>query len=109
MSPRPTIHRDFTIATAGFFTVVKPAARFVRSRLPEPFRDYLGRSPKTPAKPEASTPERKAEIQTDDRELMSRLQIMPPAEQNSHLLRLILLVIVATALSWAALWMLGHP
>jgi hypothetical protein len=109
MSPRPTIHRDFSIASAGFFNVLKPAAGSVKFRLPVPFRDPLGRTPKTPDQQAAFALEQTAEIASGDKELVSQLKILPPAEQGSHLLRLILIVLAATALTWTALWWIGHP
>ena len=108
MSPRPTIHRDFSIAPAGFYTVLRPAARFVRSRLPEPFRDYLGR-PRKPLRISAITvPGQPSDIPFDNSELLSRLQILPPAEQNPHFLRLLLILLAAVALSCVALWFSGN-
>lgn len=100
--------RDFSVASAGYFTVLKPAGWFAASRLSGGFR-YLGGQPEETAPESTSAPKQKAPYRASTEETAPRLQTI---ERNTHdhpLMRPALVVLGATAITSVLLWWIAFP
>ena len=105
-SPHTWNRRDFSVGSAGFFTVLKPAGWFAASRLPGGFR-YLGGQPK----PAESThaPEQNAESPSGSQGATIRLQTTEPGAQDHPVTRPALIVLGAAAITAILLWWTAFP
>ena len=79
--------RDFNIESAGYFDVLRPSTRFIASHLQRRF-PYLVRQSKG----------------ADSQEAAKLLQIMQPGTRDRHILRPVLIVLAAIAITFIALW-----
>jgi hypothetical protein len=105
-SPRTWNRREFSVGSAGYFTVLKPAVWSSASRLPGGFR-YLGGQPK-PAD-SANPPQHKAESPAISHSATIRLQTIEPVTQDHPLARPALIVLGAAAISAILLWWTAFP
>ncbi len=103
-SGRSWNRREFSVTPAGFFTVLKPQGWFSAARLSQGFRYLIG--PPKGSVPSTSTGvlEQKGPAQTDSNEAPAVLQIIAPSASERHLLRFILIVLIAALLTLAVLW-----
>jgi hypothetical protein len=124
-SPRSWNRREFAVTQNGYFTILKSTGWFSAAPLPGGFR-YLTGKPKGAASPRM--PENTAEkpAATSDpgsigvskqkppghaggRQATIQLQTIDSRTPGRHLMRLALIVIAATALTWIGLWCTAHP
>jgi len=107
---RSVTRRGFTVGTAGWFTITSPRRWFSASQLPTGFQDFLDRPKRTAARiipfPPPSKRDQMALDRTNRTEATIPLQLISPSASNLHLIRLILIVLAAAALTVAALWLL---
>lgn len=89
---RPMTRRDFSIKTAGWFTVLKPNTWFPASRLAAPYRYRPSQSPGSTGIHIAAAPK----------------IITLPAEDRGKM-RSGLTLLAAMAITWALLWWIMHP
>ena len=97
-STRSLKRRDFAVTQAGYFTVLKPTGGF-SATLP-PGSRYLTE----PSKKPAPAPEQTAPDHATSPEITIPLQIVSPSEGAHHLMRLLLIVLAAAALTLSVLW-----
>lgn len=90
--------RKFSVATAGWFTVLKPDLRFPALRLRSGFRDSSSQSVGTIAVDHV-----------DSRETANSLQIMMPAAADRRLMRPALIVLTAMMITLGLLLWIMHP
>jgi hypothetical protein len=107
--------RDFSVQSAGFYSLLKPTGWFAALRLPGGFR-YLGGQPKGPAlqlavENSTSVPAQRIPGDAGSQQATMRLQIMAPSTQDHRLMRLALIVLAAIAMTSLLLWwiMAGAP
>jgi hypothetical protein len=119
-SPRSWNRREFSVTPNGLFTILKPTGWFATARLPGGFRYLVGQSKRTAslqahenstenptaAFPPKSTfgPEQKAIDHADSQETAILSQSMIPSTHDHRLMRLALIVLAATAITWLFLW-----
>ena len=97
-SRRSLTHREFSVRSAGWFTVLKPDGWFPALRLPDRFRDRSTQSVETTAVDHAVS------FQTTNSP-----QIMIPATKDRHLMRPALIVLTAMIATSGLLWWIMHP
>jgi hypothetical protein len=107
-SPRTWNRRDFNVAPNGLYTVLKSAGWFAAWRLPAGFR-YRVPQPKATASPQArensaATFARKTWGRGDRQETAILSQSMMPTTRDPRPLRLVLIVLAATAIAVICLW-----
>lgn len=119
-SPRTWNRREFNIAQNGYFTILKSSEWFSAVPLPGGFRYLVSKSKGTVA-PQAhenpaaalpgstSAPQQKFPNPTDIQQTTIRLQTIDSSTSGHHLIRLALIVVAATALTWIGLWCTAHP
>jgi len=122
---RSVNRRGFIVASAGWFTVLKPNTWFPASRLPGNFCSYAGQSkgiespqahenptenPTTAPTPEiTSVPDQNALDHVASQKTAIPLQIMIPSTHDHRLFRPALIILAAIAITWMFLWWIGHP
>ena len=100
--------RDFSVASAGYFTVLKPTGLFAASRLPGAFRCLRGQ--RLRLSPQLnSVPKQKSSNQADYEETTPRLQTIEAATHDHPLMRPTLIVLGATAITSILLWWTAFP
>jgi hypothetical protein len=106
-SPRTWNRRNQIVASNGLYTVLKSAGWFAAWRLPAGFR-YLVPQPKATAPPPKSTfvPGQKARYHADSPETTVLSQSMIPSTREHRPLRLVFIVLAATAITAILLWWL---
>lgn len=95
---RSITHREFSVRSAGWFTVLKPDAWFPAMRLPGKFHDHSGQSVETNAVDHAGS-----------RENTIWPQIMIPTTKDRRLMRPALIVLAAMMVTSGLLWWIMHP
>ena len=95
---RSVSHREFSLRSAGWFTVLKPDAWFPALRLP-------GRSGDRSSQPV----ERIAVDHADSRATTNSPQTMTPTTKNRRLMRPALIVLTAMMVTSGLLWWIMHP
>ena len=117
---RSITRRGYTVGTAGWFTVTTPNRWFSASHLPGGVHDLLGQSKKprpavSPAPPSTTVLEtpsaQNAPEHVANQEITLPLQVTIPGAIDRGLIRFILIVLAAAALTLGALWWLSarHP
>ena len=122
---RSVNRRGFIVASAGWFSVLKPNTWFPASRLPGDFCSYADQSKgiaspqahenstenptTTPPPVSTSVPDQNALDCAASQETAIPLQILIPSTQDHRLMRLALIVLAAIAITWMFLWWIGHP
>lgn len=100
--------RDFSVASAGYFTVLKPTGLFAASRLPGAFGCLRGQRMRlSPQLNDA--PRQKSSHHADCEETTPRLQTIEPAIHHHPLMRPALIVLGATAITSILLWWMAFP
>jgi len=92
--------RDFAVTQAGYFTVLKPAGGSSATRLPGSLH-LVGQPRKTAV---ITAPDQTAPDHTVSQEISIPLQIVSPSEGAHHLMRFLLIVLAAAALTLSVLW-----
>jgi hypothetical protein len=105
-SPHTWNRRDFSVGSAGYFTVLKPAGWSAASRLPGGFR-YLGGQPK--AVESTHAPEQIAESPSGSQGATIRLQTIEPGTHDHPVTRPALIVLGAAAITAILLWWTAFP
>jgi hypothetical protein len=100
--------RDFSVASAGYFTVLKPSGWFAASRLPGAFR-YFGGQPMRLAPQLDAAPKQKSSDHAGCEETTPRLQTIEPATHDHPLMRPALIILGATAITSILLWWTAFP
>jgi hypothetical protein len=100
--------RDFSGASAGYFTVLKPTGLFAASRLPGAFRCLRGQRMRLSPQLN-SAPKQKSSNHSDYEETTPRLQTIEPATHDHPLMRPALIVLGATAITSILLWWTAFP
>jgi hypothetical protein len=95
---RSLTHREFSVRSAGWFTVLKPDAWFPALRLPGRFRDLRSQSVETGAVDHATS-----------RRTTNSPQIMIPTTKDRKLMRPALIVLTAMMVTSGLLWWIMHP
>jgi hypothetical protein len=95
---RSVTRRGFSVDSAGWFTVLRPARWFAASRLPDGFRYLHGQSEGNAA------PEQKAPDHADNQETVIPLHIMESSTQDHYLMRSALIILAAAVLTSVLLW-----
>jgi hypothetical protein len=123
-SPRTWNRREFDIKPAGYFTVTKATGWFAAWRLPGGFRYLFPQSreakelqdakpEETPANEPAFTSARgqMANDNADSQQTAVLSQSVIPGRSGHWLMRLVLIVFAAAAITYALLWWIAraHP
>jgi len=95
---RSLIRRDFSVRSAGWFTVLKPDGWFPALRLPPRFSDRSRHSVETPLVNHA-----------DIRQATKLSQIMMPTSEDRRLMRSALIVLTAMMATSGLLCFIMHP
>jgi hypothetical protein len=95
---RSSTHREFSVRSAGWFTVLKPDAWFPALRLPGRFRDRSSHSVETTLVDHA-----------DIRQTTTSPQIMIPSTKDRRLMRPALIFLTAMMVTSGLLWWIMHP
>jgi hypothetical protein len=90
--------REFSVRSAGWFTVLKPDAWFPALRLPATFRDRSNQSVKTTAINHVA-----------DGEKTNSPRIIIPTTNDRRLMRPALIVLTAMVVTSGLLWWIMHP
>ena len=98
MSRRSVTHREFSVRTAGWFTVLKPDGWFPAFRLRSRFRDRRGQSVEATGANHA-----------DSRETAKPPQIIIPTTKDRRVMRPALIVLTAMMVTSGLLWWIMHP
>ncbi len=108
MGSRSWNRREFNVSTAGWFTVLKPAGWFsTTSRLTAGFRHLAG--PSRQSAPSAtSAPEGNALGLAAKRGTIVPLEILKPGTQDRSLVRVVLIIFSAAAITFGLLWWLAR-
>jgi len=105
---RSVTRRGFEVGTAGWFTITSPRRWFSASRLPGGFQDFIGQPKRTEARVVTSalapTRDQEALERANSQEATIPLQIISPNADDRHLMRFVLIALVAAALTLAVLW-----
>jgi hypothetical protein len=98
--------RGFSVASAGYFTVLKPTGWFAASRLPGGFR-YVGGQAKAIASPQ----DHKNSVGNPTAAHQDGWTSVPEewSTQDHHLMRTTLVVLGATAITSILLWWIAFP
>jgi hypothetical protein len=111
-SPRIWNRRGFTIAPNGFFTVLKSTGSFAAWRLPGGFRYLAGQLRKTAAPRaqniQAAALRHQTPGNSDSQETATAIlsQSVIPSTRHDRPLRLVFIVLAATAITAISLWYL---
>jgi hypothetical protein len=105
-SPHTWNRRDFSVGSAGYFTVLKPAGWFAASRLPGGFR-YLGGQPKLAETTNAL--EQNAASAANSLGATIRFQTIEPGTHDHPVTRPALIVLGAAAITAILLWWTAFP
>jgi hypothetical protein len=97
-SRRSVIRREFSVRSAGWFTVLRPEAWCPPFRLSGRFRDRGSQSVETTA-----------EDQAYGCQMTNSPQIMIPTTKDRRLMRPALIVLTAMMLTTGLLWWIMHP
>ena len=100
-NPRSWKRREFNIAQAGYFTVLKPTGGISASRLPGGIQDFVGQPKKTAA---ITAPDQELLDHADGPDSAIPLQIISPDASDHHPIRLLLIILAAAALTLGVLW-----
>jgi len=119
-NPRTWNRREFSVTPNGYFTVLRPTGWFSSVRLPGGFRYQIGLSEETEfpqaqenptQNPATASPteltyisEQKALDHADSQETAILSQTMKLSTPDHRLLRLALVVLAASAISYLILW-----
>ena len=95
---RSVTHREFSVRSAGWFTVLKPDAWFPALRRPDRFRDLSSYFAETAAMDLANS-----------RETTNLPQIIIPTTKDRSLIRPFLIVLTAVIVTSGLLWWIMHP
>jgi hypothetical protein len=101
MSASSWKRRESAVTQAGYFTVLKPAGGYSATHLPGSLQDLVGQPKKTAV---ITAPDQKAPDHTVSQEISIPLQIVSPSEGAHHLMRFLLIVLAAAALTLSVLW-----
>jgi hypothetical protein len=117
---RAVIRRGSSVGTAGKFTILTPGTWFAASRLPDGIHNTAGHyltdsvplntadSSAAQAPKPAFVSEKNFSGFAGSREVEAPSLIVDTSE-HSGLVRPILFVLAAIAITWALLWWIGHP
>ena len=95
--------RSFGVASAGWFTVLRPTERFAPSRLPNRVAISPGQSKG------GKSPEQKALDHPDSQEATILSQTMRPSTRDHSFMRPALIVLAAIAIMWVLLsWLCSY-
>jgi hypothetical protein len=109
-SARSWNRREFAVTQNGYFTILKSTGWFSAVPLPAGFRYFASKAKgASPALTPASASLLNAPGQADIQQSTIRLQTIDSSTSGRHLMRLALIVLAATALTWIGLWCTAHP
>lgn len=94
---RSVTRREFTVRTAGWFTVLKPDGWYPALRLPRRFHDRRDGSLEIPG------------IAARCPELANAPQIMMPTTEDHRLMRPAMIALTAMMITSGLLWWIMHP
>lgn len=95
---RSVTHREFSVRSAGWFTVLKPDGWFPVFRLPARFVDRISQSG-----------DRTAVNHADSHAQANSPQIMMPTTEDRRVMRPVLIVLTAMIVTSGLLWWIMHP
>jgi len=107
---RSVTRRGFEVGTAGWFTITSPRRWFSASSLPSGFQDFLDRPKRTEARVIPFPPSPEGDPTAADRanrpDAAPPLQLINPSAQDHRLMRMVLIALIAAALTLLVLWWL---
>jgi hypothetical protein len=109
MSPRSWNRREFSVTPNGYFTILRPSGWFSAARLPEGFRYRMGLSEETEFShvhedPTVAPPPEQKVLNAVSQETAILSQTMKMSTHDYHLVRIALIILAATAITWMILW-----
>jgi hypothetical protein len=95
---RSVTHREFSVRSAGWFTVLKPDGWFPAFRLPARYVDRISQSGDRTAVDHAAS-----------HAPANSPQIMTPTTEDRRVMRPVLIVLTAMIVTSGLLWWIMHP
>jgi hypothetical protein len=105
--PRSWNRRGFDVTPNGFFNILKPSGWFPASRLPGGFRYLIGYSGKEPHRL-AATPGQTGLDGSAGQQPTIALSLIEPSHDTHRLLRFLLIVLAAAAITLGMLWWISY-